>query len=273
MTADGPTGSVAGTAFYEPLGAGRFAGTPATAGPWSPDFQHAGPVAALLGRAFERHDPVPGTRVARVTVEILAPVPVAPLHVTTRVVRPGRRIALLEGELSHEGRTIVRARAWRIAAAPAEIEPTGHTPAPPPLPAAAQPLTGWPGAHLDGYLSEIEWRFVHGSFAQPGPGTVWARSRIPLVTGEPDSPLVRTLVLADSVSGIGSQLDLAKWLVINTDLTVALHRDPVGEWICLRAWLHAGPHGSALAQGALADRTGEFGQALQTMLVDAHPTA
>ena len=256
-------------AFYEPLDTNLFAGSTSTAGPWSTGFQHGGPVSALIGRAFERH----GSRVARVTVEILGPVPVAPLRVATRVVRPGRRVSLLEGELfSGDGDSpIVRARAWRIAEAPAELEPVDNAGAPAPLPGPGAPgLSGWPGAHLDGYLSSIEWRFVRGSFAQPGPGEVWARARIPLVAGEADSPLVRALVLADSGSGVGSQLDFAKWMVINTDLTVALHRDPVGEWINMRSRLQAQPGGSALADTELADASGTFGRGLQTLIVDKH---
>ncbi|MFI0452813.1 thioesterase family protein [Actinomadura sp. 6N118] len=277
-------------AFYEPLGDGRFAGTPATAGPWAPEFQHAGPVSALLGRAFERHDPRPGGRVGRVTVEILGPVPVAPLRVTTRVARPGKRVALLEGELSHEGRAVARATAWRIAAAPEGLEPIENAPMPPPPPLSGWPpplsgsapplpgsapapalFEGWAGMHLDGYLSSMEWRFVRGSFSQPGPGEVWARAKIPLVAGEADTPLVRTLVLADSASGVGSQIDFAKWLVINTDLTVALHRDPVGEWLFMSARLHASPGGSALAESTLADASGSYGRGLQTLLVDTQP--
>ncbi|MGK5522497.1 hypothetical protein ACSNN9_24510 [Micromonospora sp. URMC 107] len=43
-------------AFYEP--AGRFGSTPATAGPWDPAAQHAGPPSALLARALAGHDPV-----------------------------------------------------------------------------------------------------------------------------------------------------------------------------------------------------------------------
>ncbi|WP_067914403.1 thioesterase family protein [Actinomadura rubrobrunea] len=256
--------------FYEPLGEDAFASTPATAGPWSPDFQHGGPVSALLGRAFERHDPAPGTRVARVTVEILNPVPVAPLRVAVRTVRPGRRVSLLEAELSHDGRPVARATGWRIAAAPAHVEPTDHAPAPPPLPDDADTVAAWPGAHLDGYLSAMEWRHTDGSFTRRGPGRAWARSRIPLVAGESDSPLVRALVLADSASGVGAQLDFAKLLVINTDVTVALHRDPVGEWLCMDARVHASPGGSALAQASLADTSGEIGQVLQTLLVDEH---
>ncbi|WP_328601158.1 thioesterase family protein [Actinomadura physcomitrii] len=258
-------------AFYRPLGGGRFASTPATAGPWSPSLQHAGPVAGLMGRAFERTDPVPGTRVARVTVEILSPVPVAELEVSARVVRPGRRVALLEGEMTHEGRPVVRATAWRIMATPAEVPEAVHAPAPPPLPDAGRTFTA-PGLHTHGYLSAMEWRIAEGSFFEPGPGTTWARARIPLVAGEADSPLVRALTLADSASGVGSQLDLAKWMIINTDLTVALHRDPAGEWLCMAASLSVSPRGGALCEATLADGHGVFGRVLQTMFVDTQPT-
>ncbi|MGH3239012.1 MAG: thioesterase family protein [Spirillospora sp.] len=254
--------------FYEPLGDGRFASTLATAGPWSPGLQHGGPVAALLGRAFERHDPVPGTRVARVTVEILNPVPVAELDVAVRVVRPGRRIAHLEGEITHEGRTVVRASAWRIMEAPSSLEPVVHAPAPPPLPGGTPPFGRWEDMHVHGYLAAMEWRLVRGSFGEPGPGTVWARSRIPLVAGERDTPLVRTLTVADSASGVASQLDFGKWLIINTDMTVALHRDPAGEWLCMDAALDASPGGSALCTASVADPAGDFGRVLQTLLVD-----
>ncbi|MFD0905497.1 thioesterase family protein [Actinomadura sediminis] len=257
--------------FYEPLADGGFASTPATAGPWSPEFQHAGPVAGLVGRAFERHEPVPGTRVARMTMEILGPVPVAPLRVAVRTVRPGRRVTLLEAELTHEGRLVVRAAAWRTARAPDGVAPIVHTPPPPPLPAASGPLEAWAGAHLDGYLSAMEWRLAAGSFSAPGPATTWARSRVPLVAGEDDTPLVRALVLSDSVSGVGSELDLTSWLVINTDLTVALYRDPVGEWLCLSGSLQAAPGGGALCEGSLADASGDLGRVLQTMFVDDLP--
>ncbi|MFI0486336.1 thioesterase family protein [Actinomadura sp. 9N215] len=270
---DVPGATVPAETFYEPLGGGRFASTPATAGPWSAGLQHGGPVAGLMGRAFERHEPVPGTRVARVTIEILSPVPVAELDVAVRVVRPGRRVTYLEGELVHEGRPVVRANAWRIMGAPAQLEPVVHAPAPPPRPESTPLFGEWGDLHVRGYLSAMEWRPVRGSFGEPGPGTVWARSRIPLVAGESDTPLVRALTLADSASGVGSEVDLGKWLIINTDMTVALHRDPVGEWLCMDASLDASPGGSALCTATIADGSGEFGRVLQTLLVDERPPA
>src|SRR3954454_14006884 len=99
-------------AFYRELGPGRFAGSSATAGPWSAGSQHGGPPSALLGWALERHEPREGLRIARVTVELLRPVPVAELRVDVRTVRSARRAELLEGEIRSGGQTVMLARAW-----------------------------------------------------------------------------------------------------------------------------------------------------------------
>src|SRR3954451_23459560 len=117
-------------AFYEPLGGGRFASTPHTEGPWDPRHQHAGPPAALLGRAMERCEPRDGTLLARITYEILGPVPVAEVEVDARVARPGRTVELLEAELRAGGRTAMTARAWRLPETSAP--PAGEVDAAPP---------------------------------------------------------------------------------------------------------------------------------------------
>lgn len=74
-------------AFYRQLDEARFESTPMTAGPWSPDFQHAGPPAALLARQMLAVDPKEGQRLADVRIDILGPVPVAELEITTEVLR------------------------------------------------------------------------------------------------------------------------------------------------------------------------------------------
>jgi len=93
--------------FYEPLGDGRFTATPHTRGPWDPAFQHAGPPAALLGRELERCAPREDFVLARTTFEILRPIPVAEVAVSAQVVRPGRSVELLEGELSANGEVVI----------------------------------------------------------------------------------------------------------------------------------------------------------------------
>src|SRR5918998_3906597 len=105
--------------FYEPLGGDRFASTPHTRGPWDPAFQHAGPPAALLGRAVERCEPRDGFVLARATFEILRAVPVAEVRVAARVARPGRSVELLEGELTVEDEPVMTVRAWSVKASTA----------------------------------------------------------------------------------------------------------------------------------------------------------
>ncbi|NJC72994.1 thioesterase family protein [Planosporangium thailandense] len=247
--------------------------TPATAGPWDAGSQHAGPPSALFARAFERHEPIEGQRLARVAVDILRPVPVAPLTLRVRTVRPGRRITLVEGVAEADGQEVLHARGWRLARGPQQPSGSGADPgseagagAVPALPpvSAARP---WPGVHAGGYMEAMEWRFVSGDFVEPGPARVWMRPRLPLVAGEETSPFCRTMMIADSGNGVSARLDPARWLFVNVDLTVVLHRDPRGEWVLMDAVTTIGPDGAALAASRLSDHDGPVGQGMQTLVV------
>src|SRR5664280_229677 len=122
--------------------------------------------------------------------------------------------------------------------------------------------------HFDGYLSAVEERPVSGGV---GAGTVWFRQQVALVAGEETSPLSRTLVVADSGSGISVALNPAEYLFMNVDLSVALLRDPTGEWICLSARTTIGTDGTGLVNTELVDSDGAIGRAMQTRLVAAQP--
>jgi hypothetical protein len=251
--------------FFEPAGPARYLATEATAGPWSSDAQHGGPPSALAARELERHEPDDGMRLARVSVDILRPVPVGLLTIRTRTLRPGKRVALLEAVTESAGQEVLIARGWRIARS--DATPAVINDQPPP----AVPAAGWspsfPGGHLDGYLSQVEWRFVSGSFDEPGPCRTWARPRIPLLPGEELSPMCRTLLVADSGSGVSMTLDPARFIFINVDLTVVLHRDPVSEWVLLDAVSTMGGTGTGLAETRLSDTASVVGTGLQTLLV------
>lgn len=249
--------------FYEPLGDGRFAATTHTAGPWDPAFQHAGPPAALLGRALERCEPRDGFVFARLTFEILRPVPVAEVAVAARVIRPGRSVELLEGELTAGGQPVMTVRAWRVLAASA---PTVADDAPlPPRPDAATPLP--PELDGFGYGKAVELRFVAGGWNQAGPATVWTRLGVPLLPGEAPTGLQRVLAVADSGNGVSAVLPLDRWLFINPELTVHLRREPRGEWICLDAETTITEGGAGLARSTLSDDDGVVAQGAQSLFV------
>ena len=260
--------------FYEPDGEG-FVATEATRGPWDPGAQHAGPPAALIGREMERlgggrmgGGEGPPAQVTRVTYEILRSVPIGQVRVEAEVVRPGRRVEMVAATLSDgSGQELVRARGWRIRTEKVNFERPAGFPDPPPGPEDAEPGR-FPDVGFDvGYHAAMDYRFVRGSFLERGPATVWMRMGLPLLEDEAPTPLQRVLVAADSGNGVSVALDWTKYLFINVDLTVHLHRMPEGEWICLDAVTLPEHNGVGIADTQLFDERGSIGRGVQSLLV------
>ena len=251
-------------AFYS-LDGDKAVPSELTRGPWDPNSQHAGPPSALLARALELCEPREGARIARVTVEILAPIPIVPLTVSARVLRPGRSVELLEASLEGLEGEVMRARGWRIATA--EITADWEREPPPPGRADAEALEFFPTGESIGWHTAMEIVFARGRFLEPGPATVWMRPRVALVDGEEVSPLQRVLLAADGGNGVSAPLDWGRFIFINTDLTVHLLRPPEGEWICIDSVTHV--DGLGMTDTALWDGRGRIGRAAQTLLVRA----
>ncbi|HZV48993.1 MAG TPA: thioesterase family protein [Candidatus Dormibacteraeota bacterium] len=255
-------------AFYLPAGDGVFRPTRATESPWDPDTQHGGPVSALLAHAMRRLGLEPGFLLARITVEFLGVVPRSELRLAARVVRPGRRVRLLEAEAQARGRAVALARVWEIAARPGElpgsVAPASRRSIPPP-----QPQRFFAGLVRWGYGEAIEWRWARGAYDRPGPADVWARPRIPLVAGEPTCGLDRVLIVADSANGVGAVLRPEEYLFVPPAVTVTLHRHPEDEWVNLRARTRLSAEGIGSTLAVLADRRGELGSVTQPLLVTA----
>jgi hypothetical protein len=235
-----------------------------TAGPWSPDAQHGGPPAALLARAVERLPAASGGRIGRFTVELLGPVPVGPVAVGASIARAGRSVQLATADLYDVARDRVAAtaRAWLFPRTP------GPGGAPGPLPhgpadGADRPR---PPAWHGGYLDAIEWRWISGGLELPGSGVVWMRSPS-LVEGESISPVQRLLACIDSASGASAALDVREWGFLNTELTVHVLREPVGEWVCLDAETTVGDGSVGVATSAGYDEHGLVARSAQALLV------
>ncbi|MET0728328.1 MAG: thioesterase family protein [Acidimicrobiales bacterium] len=258
--------------LFEPLGDERFLPTDAARGPWSPHAMHGGPVSALLAGAAE---PLLGElHPARVSVELLRPVPVTPLSVVTRLTRPGRKVRLVAVELSTEDgtrvatATVLGIRRARVAV-PADPGPATAAPPGPDAVLSAPRAAVATGDDYDAFHNVgVEHRFVGGAFLEPGPAVDWIRLRVPVITGAEPTPLQRVMAAADFGNGISGLADFTQLVFINPDLTVHLHRLPVGEWVCLDAATRLEGHGVGLAQSALWDERGQLGRALQSLLLE-----
>jgi len=247
----------------------RFAATELTRGPWDATAQHAGPPAALLGHEIEgRADARSDMRVARITVDILRPVPIDVLTIATRVIHSSRSVEMVDATMAtDDGRTVMRASAVRIRIAD-EPMPEHRAPAPPPPTDAAElPATLTDFGFDVGYHTGMETRYAVGSFAAAGPATVWFRMRAPLVAGEPTRPLSRVLIAADSGNGISHVIDFRTHVFVNPELTVHLHRYPDGEFVCLDAATTTDIGGIGLADTRLYDEVGPIGRGTQALFI------
>jgi acyl-coenzyme A thioesterase PaaI-like protein len=252
-------------AFYLPTGPDRFQATVATQGPWDPGYQHGGPPTALLAAAVESHTGAAGMRIARMTAEFLRPVPVGEVTVRVTVLRPGRRVQLVEADLLHEGAVVITARAWQHAVDTGALPPATTTEPAPPVPDAGGSTATW---DRFGYGRALEWRPTAGDPGSgKGPAAVWARLRVPLVAGRDTAGLDRLLVLADSANGVSLELPMTEWLSMPTALTVTVLRPPTDEWVHLDARTHLAGDGVGLSHGQLSDSGGLVAVATQPLHV------
>jgi acyl-coenzyme A thioesterase PaaI-like protein len=247
-----------------------FVPTGHSRGPWDPGSQHGGAPAALLAEAIRE----PDMHVARLTYDFTGPVAVGrPLRIETRLVRPGGRLQLVEADLlGEDGAAVVRLRAVRLRRG----EVGGLAPEPD---ADAIPGGGGPGAAVAGefpfesgdaegfHRTAMEIRFAGETSYGIGPALAWFRFARPLVGADEPSPLALVAAAADFGNGVSRVLDFESHLFVNTDLTIHLRREPVGEWVMLDARTRVEPHGTGLAASTLYDERGTIGLSAQSLYV------
>jgi hypothetical protein len=250
----------------------RFVPGELARGPWTPEAQHGGPPAALLAYLVERFEGGEAMRVARLTIELLRPVPIAPLAARTRLLRPGRKVQLVEAELLAADTAVARCTALRIRRDTIPLPADLPQPAPPPGPGTgADSLPPWARAvaYRGFHNAGVEHRFVVGGFDDAGPAIDWIRLRVPLIDGEPTSPLSRVAAAADFGNGVSWILGrTAGYTFINPDLTVYVYRLPIGEWVCLDAVTRVDASGIGIAESLLWDEQGPIGRAVQALLIE-----
>lgn len=253
-------------ALFRRLDADQFQPTDLARGPWSPDALHGGPPAALMAGAAETalgESMFP----ARLTVELVRPVPIAPLTVEVEMIRPGRKVRLVAVRLRAGETVVATATALGIRTATVMVpdQPAGDRPPPPDAGGERPPDLGWTAFHTSG----VDHRIVAGAWGSPGPATDWIRLRVPVVAGERTTPFQRVAAAADFGNGISSWADFDALTFINPDLTISLHRLPVSDWVCLDATSRLEPNGVGFAESALFDEQGRIGRSIQSLLVEA----
>jgi hypothetical protein len=236
-------------------------------GPWDRSAMHGGPPAALMAAVMEALPTEAPMAVVRTTVEIFRPVPLRPIEVAARIEREGRRVQMLMATLTDGNTELCRATAWRMRIADLDLgeQPEPEVPfARPDDSTLHVPESDDPAFHRTG----MEMRYAHGSFEEQGPATVWMRLAVPVIAGQTPTPLQRVLAAADFGNGVSAALPWGQFLFINTDLTVYLHRQPEGEWICLDASTDVDAHGVGVAHSRLYDQRGAIGRSLQGLFID-----
>lgn len=255
-------------AAYASAGEASWRSSELTRGPWHPEHQHAGPPIALVARQIERAAaPLGLTHMARLTANLLRPIPIAELSIAVQTDYAGRNVAHFSATLSAGGKAIAlfTALVQREADLPVPEGLAGHPLARAPQPPESSPAAKFPFAtDLTGYPDLVECRVAEGGFFR-GPCAIWFRLRHPLIEGETPTPIERVAVAADSGNGISAILDFKRYLFVNSDLTINLLRRPAGEWICIEARTLVGPSSGGIAEARIYDATGLVGRSIQSL--------
>lgn len=275
-----PADSAAPNYLYRSLGQSehgeQFESSSHTGSPWGPGLQHAGPVTGLLARAMESLIDTTERRITTLTLDILGPIPLDVVTVSARVERPGQKIMLLTAEMcadvNGEQRVVARAQAWALRTIDTASErhvvvaPLGGRPAEGEL--VVNPAHQLPKMWQVGFVQAVDWNLLTPMGVKGAPTSAWLQLRHALVEGEPTSPFLQAMSIADIANGIGARLDSNKWVFMNTELTVHLFEPPTEDWVGLSAETSVGSDGVAMASGVLFDSRGPIGRVAQNVLVD-----
>jgi Acyl-CoA thioesterase C-terminal domain/Acyl-CoA thioesterase N-terminal domain len=252
-----------------------FSPTELARGPWDPDACHGGPPTGLLVRALEQA--MPGMRLARVSVDLGRSVPMVGFTIVAEVTRAGRATANSAATvLGGDGKVRATATGMHLAVAPVPLFEGRLDNLGVETPRLAESVPGaFPVERLAhdqrGFRHAVETRYPPGEDSTPGLTTVWMRT-VPLLPDEEMTPFQRISPLADCGNAFGRHAEPDQVQFINTDLLIALHRDPVGEWMGSRAGSTWQPTGIGLADAQLFDEAGPVGRALQTLLLRKPPS-
>ena len=241
-------------------------------GAWNEHEQHMAPATGILTAELKIFAPQAHMRIARISLDILGLIPLDDFTITTRCIRPGKTIELIEAVMSSRGRDAIIARAWRLMTQDtseiAGLEDQESVYKPEDLP-VWDDMKGWPG----GFIESV--RLVAEPGRRPGKGMVWITNDLDMVEGEPTDDMVHLLGMVDTANGVVPRLGLGlsnlEWMFPNTDLQIHMHRAPQGRWLGIEAVQQYGADGIGVSSAILHDTQGPFGRSEQILTIRPMP--
>jgi acyl-CoA thioesterase len=244
-------------------------------GPWAADKLHGGPVLGLIARAVQSAMPDPELVLARLNVDMFRPVPAEPLMLAVETIRQGSRLALLRVTVHNESGAFAQGSALLLrasgSATPPQSAPTTSTPAGPeglPSESLMRNATRSEGRRPPaGFHTRVETRWPARTPAEPL--AIWFRMPLPLIAGEPTTPLVAAIALCDFANAVASIAASERGPAqpyINADATLYLTRAPQGDWFCLQDHGHQSHQGISTAECIVYDASGPLGRVMQARL-------
>jgi 5-hydroxyisourate hydrolase-like protein (transthyretin family) len=227
---------------------------------WRPTGNlHARVMIGLFAHVIDQQYGEPDLQPTRLTVDLYRLPDLDPITIKTQLVRQGGRIKMIEAEIFSGGVSSARASCQylrRTQQPEAKHWSRRGWDAPPPeqVRPPAKPFTEkWEMRPILPPGMEIT-----NDLRAPGPRRTWLREVRPLIAGEAYTPFSRVATGIDYTSPVanGSETGLD---FINSDVTLYLHRLPVGEWIGYEVTDHQSSEGIAVGQCALHDATGSIG--------------
>ncbi|NLB31664.1 MAG: thioesterase family protein, partial [Alcaligenaceae bacterium] len=83
-------------------------------GAWNTHEQHMAPASGLMSYELELFQPREEMVYGRISYDIMGLIPLKNFTITTRNIRPGKTIELIETTLDCDDKTAIIARAWRL---------------------------------------------------------------------------------------------------------------------------------------------------------------
>ena len=236
-----------------------FVPTANARGPWSPNSLHGRVLAGLFARCLEKAYGEEGFLFTRLTIDMFRLPNLEPIEVKTELIRQGNRIRVADAIAWSEGVEIGRARGVSLKHAE---EPENPVWKPETWDAPRPEDAGPPRDTLSGMWDT--WILPPSAIGQK---RVWLRERHPLVEGEALSPFVRVAGCADYASPLANAgrggLDY-----VNADITLYLHRLPVGEYIGFEVASHESAEGIAVGDTTVYDTEGAIGRSIVCAVVN-----